>query len=161
MILSMATVANAALQLTISGPEWILPGSSATYTVSYSGATLVGVDVDIVVDCGTIGGGVIITTNRDSALDFIGPNPVGGNYEIAIINDVADTDLGSPLFSFQVTSSVIYGVQTISLIENSFIDLNWDQILGTTMPSRTIVLVPEPVTMGLLGLGGLFLLRRK
>jgi len=161
MVLSMATLANAALQLTISGPQWILPGGSATYTVGYTGGTILGSDVDIVVDYGTIGGGVILTDKRDHALDFVGPNPVGGNYEVAIINDVAATDLGSPLFSFQVTSPAIYCVQTITLIDNGQIDLQWNQVMDAVMPSFSIVLVPEPMTIGLLALGGLFLRRRK
>jgi len=162
MVLSVATLANAALTLTISGPTALGYNQVSTYTVSYSGAAILGADVDIVVDYGTIGSGVILTTNRDAPLDFAGINPASGNYEVAIINDVAATDLGSPLFSFQVTSPMIYGVQTISLIENSFFDLEWNFIdISTSMPSKTIVLIPEPVTIGLLGLGGLFLRRRR
>ena len=159
----MAAAANAALQLTISGPTGLDVGEVATYTVSYSGAAILGADVDIVTSFGTIGGGVIITPNRDVPLDFAGINPASGNYEVAIINDIAATDLGSPLFSFTLTYPPYGYLATISLVENAFIDLDWNQIMGTTMPSIRLYLndVPEPMTIGLLGIGGLFLRRRK
>jgi hypothetical protein len=167
LVLSMATLANAALTLTISGPDTLAVGATGTYTVSYSGATILGSDVDIVSDLGTIGGGVAITTNRDAGLDLIGPNPQGGNYEIAVINDVAATDFGAPfqLYSFTLsTTGVAAGsVAHISLIDNAQLDLDWDQIMGGAMGTKAVTIgstIPEPITMTLLGLGGLFLRRR-
>ena len=162
MILSMATTVNAALTLTISWPSHLEPGESMTFTVGYSGAAILAADVDIVctVGAGVISNGVILTTNRDTALDIVGINPVSGNYEMAIMNDILGTDLGSPLFSFQWTAPSNYGAMTISLIENSFIGLDWELITGAVMPTLNVTTIPEPMTMGLLGLGGLFLRRR-
>ena len=163
MVLSTVSLANAALTLTISGPSMFLPGAVGTYTVGYTGGTILGTDVDIVVDFGTIGGGVAITTNRDPALDYFGINSASPNYECAIINDIAGTDMGSPLFSFQFTAPAFLppgGVAHIQLLDNAQLDLNWNQVMDAVMPSFR-VFAPEPMTLGLLGLGGLFLRRRK
>ncbi|MGD0553111.1 MAG: PEP-CTERM sorting domain-containing protein [Sedimentisphaerales bacterium] len=167
IVLSMASAANAmgVLVLTISGPDSLVTGATGTYTVGYSGAQILAADVDIVVDYGTIGGGVILTTNNDRALDWLGINCVSGNYEVSIVNDISMTDLGSPLFSFQFTAPSAIppsGYAHISLIENAFFDLNWNQITGPDLfLNGKTVTIPEPMTMGLLGLGTLFLRHRK
>jgi len=156
-LLTTASIANAALTLYISGPEWALPGTSVTFTVGYSGATMLSSDVDIVADCGIISNGVILTTNRDPILDIVGSNTATANYEVSITNDVAGVDLLSPLFSFQWTAPPIFEVAHITLLENSFFDLEWNQIMGTQMPVKMVTNIPEPMTMILLSLGGLFL----
>ncbi len=160
LVLSMATMANAALTFTISGPDTLAQGAVGTYTVSYTGGTTLGTDFDIVSDLGTIGGGIIITTNRDVSLDYVGINSATPNYEVVILNDVAATDLGSPLFSFTLTAPMVSGTATISLVENSVLALDWSQIMDSVYVSKTVLVTPEPITMTLLGLGGLFLRRR-
>ncbi|MGA2071701.1 MAG: PEP-CTERM sorting domain-containing protein, partial [Sedimentisphaerales bacterium] len=94
--------------------------------------------------------------------DWTATNPISGNYEVTIVNDIRATDLGSPLFSFQLTAPNAVGVAHISLIENAFFNDNWEAISPDSMPTMTVTIsVPEPMTLGLLGLGGLFLRRRK
>lgn len=164
LVLSMATIANAGLTLTISGPTQLALGATGTYTVGYTGYnTLASYDVDILSTIGTVGGGVGITTNTDSATTYFGADSLTGYYEATMYNDVALTDLGSPLFSFTLTAPSTTGTATISFLENSFIDTtNTPLDYGTTvLPTLNVQIVPEPMTMGLLGLGGLFLRRRK
>ena len=163
LVLSVATMANAALQLTITGPSELATGATGTYTVGYGGDAILGSDVDVTGTLGTIGGGLAITSNRDAALDYFGINVASPNYECAIINDIAGTDMGSPLFSFQFTAPAFLppgGVAHIQLLDNAQLDLNWNQVMDAVMPSFR-VFAPEPMTLGLLGLGGLFLRRRK
>jgi len=143
MVLGMASTVNAQLGLSISGPDSLVTNATGTYTVSYSGATMLAADVDIVVDFGSIGGGVILTTNRNSGLDFTGINIASSNYEVAIMNDVAATDLGSPLFSIVLTAPSVVPAGnkvTISLLENSFFDLSWNKITGTVMPTKQVII---------------------
>ncbi|MGD0551737.1 MAG: PEP-CTERM sorting domain-containing protein [Sedimentisphaerales bacterium] len=166
IVLSLASAANAQLTLTISGPTSIATNAVGTYTIGYSisylsNRTLIASDVDIICDLGTIGGGVILTTNRDTEYDWTATNPISGNYEVTIVNDIRATDLGSPLFSFQLTAPGTTGVATISLIENVFCNDNWDVITDAVLPTEVVTITPEPVTIGLLGLGVLFLRRRK
>jgi len=145
MVLGMASAVNAQLELSISGPDSLVANTTGTYTVSYSGTTMLGADVDIVVDFGSIGGGIILTANRDTSLDFVGINPASGNYEVSIINDVEATDLGSPLFSIVLTAPSVVpdgNKATISSIENSFFDLSFNQIIGTVMPTKQVTITP-------------------
>jgi hypothetical protein len=171
LVLSMATMANAALVLSIDGPTELATGAVGVYTVSYAGGTILGSYVDIISDIGAqpfnIGNGVIITTNRDSSIDVVGINSLSGNYEVGILNDVAATNLGSPLFSFEFTAPLtvpVGGYAHISLLDNGQLDLTWTQVVSPDlgdMPSVAVHITPEPITMTLLGLGGLFLRRRK
>ena len=141
----MASAVNAQLELSISGPNSLATNATGTYTVSYSGAAILGADVDIVVDFGSTGGGIILTTNRDRDLDITGINPVSSNYEVSITNDVTATDLGSPLFSIVLTAPSVVpdgNKVTISLIENAFIDLDFNPITGTVMPTKQVTITP-------------------
>jgi hypothetical protein len=162
LVLSMASLASAALTLSISGPDSLMVGTQGTYTISYTGGTILASDVDITADIGTIGGGVIITTNRDEALDLVRVNPLSGYYQIAITNDLVGTDLGSPTASFVFTAPGTTGTAHLALSDNGQIDLDW-VVLGNAVmggKSVTITPTPEPMTLALLGLGGLFIRRR-
>jgi len=179
LVLSIATIANAQLTITMSGPSTLAQGAVGTYTVGYSisGAwvtdaalgddlAIVGADTDIKSTLGTIGGGAFLTTNIDTAVvSFIKTsNPITSNYQVALMNDVADTDLGSPLFKFTLTAPMANGTATIKLLENAYIDTAFDQITGldlAAMPQMNVSITPEPMTIGLLSIGGLFLRRRK
>jgi len=166
LVLSMATMASASLTLTISGSTQVALNSVTTYTIGYSlggASALVSSDVDAIVDIGSIGGGAAITANRDAGLDNFGINSSSGNYELAIINDVTATDMGSPLMSFQFTAPGVAGLAHIQLLDNGQIDDSWNQIMDAVMPTLNVQVgssIPEPITMTLLGLGGLFLRRR-
>jgi len=164
MVLAMASFASAALTLTISGPTELAYGAQGTYTVSYSGDSLSGVDMDIVSNAGTqagmwnISGGVLLATPRVTSYDWTAKNTSTGNYEITMFNEFTGA-LTSPLFSFVFTAPAAGTSATISTIDNGSFLLNMDSA-SFNPPSMQVSLVPEPVTIALLGLGGLFLRRR-
>jgi len=178
LVLSIATIANAQLTITLTGPSSLAKGAVGTYTVGYSMAgaftggaagddlALVGSDTDITGTLGTIGGGAFLTTNIDTAVvSFIQTSStITSNYRVALMNDVVDTDMGSPLFKFTYTAGMVGGTGVIKILENAFIDTAFDQITGedlAAMPQMNVTITPEPMTLGLLAIGGLFLRRRK
>jgi MYXO-CTERM domain-containing protein len=163
LVLSMATLANAALTLTISGPTELAKAAVGTYTVTSSGQDLAGIDLDIISDQGAqpfgIGGGILLATSRNSALDTAAINGASGNYELVVVNDTPAL-IGTTLFSFTFTAGTTAGTYHVSTIENSIYDTDFNAVIGTVMPSFAVRVTPEPITMTLLGLGGLFLRRR-
>jgi hypothetical protein len=138
-LLSISAAANAELVLTISGPSSIAVGGTATYSVSYSGASLAVMDVDIVVDDvlkGTISNVVV----PGGPIPFSTVTPITGGFEVSIVNDSGGT-LPSGLFTFDLTATGTAGqVIHVSMLENSFFDLNWNQITGTVMPSLDVTI---------------------
>ena len=162
LVLTMAAAAKAELLFTLSGPSSLNFGQTGTYIIGYSGLEISGADIDIVVDKGELGGGVILVPHDSPPDIWIPPLSGPGNFEMWAINDSPPRDLGSPLFSFDFTapsSGTIGEIATISLLENSFLDLNFDNVEGAIMPYMQITLTPEPTTLVLLGLGGLLLRR--
>ncbi|MGA2070261.1 MAG: hypothetical protein ABSG97_02835 [Sedimentisphaerales bacterium] len=171
LVLSMAAAANATLSISLSGPTTLEKNAVGTYTIGYAGVTnFGGYDLDIVSDQGAqpfgISGGAILTpaSNRDTGGDIVGINTTTSNYEISAENFTltGGTDMGSPLATFSFTAGSVVGIVNISLLENSDFFDNAANSLGTAdMPSMAVTITPEPMTMCLLGLGGLLLRRRK
>jgi hypothetical protein len=165
LVLSMATMANATLTMTISGATSVAVDGTQTYTIGYTGSPELpaSVDVEVLVDnvaIGTIGNGVVICSNSDVALNWAAEVTAGQEWEEAAVQDLtAGVAIATPLFTIDPTG-VAAGTVTISLTENYIQDVLWNQIVGTNMASKAVLVTPEPFTMTLLGLGGLFLRRR-
>ncbi|MGD0553219.1 MAG: hypothetical protein ABSB25_11320 [Sedimentisphaerales bacterium] len=165
LVLSMATMANATLTMTISGATSVAVDGTQTYTIGYTGSPELpaSVDVEVLVDnvaIGTIGNGVVICSNSDVALNWAAEVTAGQEWEEAAVQDLtAGVAIATPLFTIDLTG-VAAGTVTISLTENYIQDVLWNQIVGTNMASKAVLVTPEPFTMTLLGLGGLFLRRR-
>ena len=166
MVLAMASFANATL-VSISGPSTLDKDTTATYTVSYSGTPAVGsADIDAVADLatkGTLSGAALVATARDTGFDWIGA-PMGSNsngYELSVFQLTTGTALGSPLFTFVLTAVGNVGqVITLSMSENSFYEAVFVALPGVTLSGMDVTITPEPMTIALLGLGGLLLRRR-
>jgi len=183
LVLSMATVANAGLSFTLSGPTSLGLGATGTYTIGYSGmagvgdGSLGGFDIDILnvnlsnVIVGTVGNGAIVAANQDTGysvcqVDGASLSEWGytGLYEETgeTITLATPVDMGSPLATFQFTAPGTAGTVNLSLLLNSAFDIETDDVsTGVTMGTVQVNVTPEPMTLAILGLGGLFLRRRK
>jgi len=168
MVLAMASLANATI-VSITGPSTIALGGTAAYTVSQSGTPAIGsADIDAVADLatkGTLSAGAIVATGRDTTTDYIGA-PFGTNsngYEFSAANLTSGVALGTNLFTFTLTATGTLGqIIALSMVENSFYDATFVQIpTGSVgLQGMNVTITPEPMTIALLGLGGLFLRRR-
>jgi len=163
LVLGLATVSNAALQLTING-------SAATSAIS-TGLT------------GSVGVGITMTDNlsqgtfldyetaaaKDVSYTITGPTlvlPAAGNlasidaggisgtaweYGITIANSTGYVSAPGQVVNSTVTGTGQAYVLTVNL---------WDNAGENIVDTATVSFVPEPITMALLGLGGLFIRRR-
>ncbi|MCK5565764.1 MAG: PEP-CTERM sorting domain-containing protein [Planctomycetes bacterium] len=153
MVLGIASMATAGLVVT---------GDAASFTIESDAAGVAGDTGQFTGFVGIQDGASVMTAFTWGAAAVVGADPVLYGYvpgtALGLPNgyDLANLTVtdGSPtsflgigdVLTFDVTGAVPYTVVV------------WDSAF-TELASATIV--PEPMTMGLLGLGGLFLRRRK
>jgi len=189
MVLTMATIANAALLISVDGVEnppdtsiYLAPSQSVVIDVTGDGLTPGPTDLFLInepavpIQAGTMAGGVLTyqgsmssigpATPADIAmLQSLGYNPASAIY--VVLADGGDPPL--PLLG-KLVDEVIFHCDapnidaTLSLINITWVyDPDNDIYVPfiTTFDTQQIHQIPEPITMALLGLGGLFLRRRK
>jgi hypothetical protein len=177
MVLSMATMASANLQLSINGdktaaPITLQPSGTASFGI-WTDAALAATYTDYFVLTATIGKGSFDYTTgapvfptedglsvehtmdaitfASPLLDGMGENGVGGGLAFFQLPGV---EAGTQLFEGMVFHCDGPISCTIKLYQTDFSTL-------TLVDTVVIQQIPEPMTLGLLGIGGLFLRRRK
>jgi hypothetical protein len=165
LVLCLASLANATVTISISGDSTISTGETKSYTVSWSGTPdIVSVDMDCVsddADKGTCDNFVIVADYRDTAIDYIG-DPLGGGSgaEVSCTNDTTSDPLGGALFTFDLTATgSLHDVINLTLTDWYTQDVDWTQVIPD-MSGMGVEIIPEPITLALLGLGALFIRRR-
>jgi len=176
LVLSMATMASAALQISIGGVNptaevTLMPSETLSLGI-YTDAALASTYTDYFVLTATIGTGSIdfltgapvvaddgmsvehtmdAVTFASPMLDGMNQNGVAGGLAFFVLPGLA---AGAQIFDGMVFHCDGPVACTITLYTTDFSTL--------TMVDQIVVQqIPEPITMGLLGLGGLFLRRRK
>jgi hypothetical protein len=112
---------------------------------------------------GTLDNVVIVATGRDTSVDWIGP-PVGSNsngWEVSAVNLTNGTGLGGDLFTFDLTATGNVGdIITLAMEGWNFADDMSETLSDVILNGMDVEIVPEPITLALLGLGGLFIRRK-
>jgi hypothetical protein len=176
LVLSMATLANAALQISVNGDTQV-----TEITLMPSDVVTLDIATDAIMGFGIgdwYGAALVVaplaTIDASQAVSMYAATEPG----IAIFQSAA-VDLGYPVpeglagpgFTFTFTGANINPGTIIDLMTlhcngpgDVVIQLlgSQDYIENTVLATLIVhQLIPEPITMGLLGLGGLFLRRRK
>jgi hypothetical protein len=167
LVLGLASWASAS-PVSISGPTSLTIGQTGTYTISLSGTPRVicfDMDIHLNNELCPSSNWTIIATNIDTGYNYIGdPLHTPPNYgkEITAMQSSGNTPVGDDWITFQITNvDQTSNWTNITLEEVSFWDTNWLQITDMVLNSLAVHNIPEPMTLVLLGLGGLFLRRRK
>ena len=164
LVLGMATAANAALSLSVTASDPI----NGNYTFDILGGPYNAFQGDtwaVLTDQGSITGGTpVVITNLINTID-----PGTAESNPSVLNPTGTTGLwGNTLWTDFVGSmpggTTVYTSFSVTGVANLgtvwlYSGLVADQTIGSVQGSFAVV--PEPMTMALLGLGGLFIRRKK
>jgi hypothetical protein len=175
MVLSIATIANAGLVISDSTPV------AGTLSITGDGGTASPQPLYLVIDGGaSLSGGALAGVNAWAAIsDFIQAdagmvaylNGVSGLEGVTDAIQITGVYSDPLITAYQglIVDGVAYTLPTTGAVSVSLISIftPFDEETGefgtpvvTGMADPVVLQVPEPMTMGLLGLGGLFLRRR-
>ncbi len=185
MVLSMATIANAALLISVNGtvdpPDTtvIVPvNSTVELDIWGDGLTPSNTDYYLIAEgSGTVAGGAMLYTGNLSSIGPASPGNIavlqglGYNPTTALYVVFGQLPPPPPVMAGVLVDEITFTctgllppdslVSLLSVV--SVYDEENEQYIttATLMDSQIIHQIPEPFTMALLGLGGLFLRRRK
>ncbi|MHB9071133.1 MAG: PEP-CTERM sorting domain-containing protein [Sedimentisphaerales bacterium] len=135
------------------------PGTTTLY-LKYIGADLMMFDVELNADAGATLGNVVILSGAGAGYAGTSIPGITGK-QVEVVDGFDNGTMfatGTTLASFDVTytaTTIVSGYDYMS-VTAGFAPLNDASVSGFT-----VNVIPEPVTMALLGIGGLFLRRKK
>jgi hypothetical protein len=174
LVLSMATIANAGLTfVTSTGVTEVTAGQQVTINlVTDAGTSIMGFGFDAVVGSGVASGGAIaqpaIFQSRTNGPMNYAPGVLAA-YTYASNTDTPSVYTTGIVYSFNLVIPALPASTNIVINTMSDGDLYLDAAyfaagvgeVDGNFNALTLHVTPEPMTLSLLGLGGLFLRRRK
>lgn len=172
LVFGMASVANAGFVIldgsgNTATPTAVAGTGSMTLYVQYTASDCMLADVELDADqSATISdGSILLAAGYDTDYSgFFDPITTGMQREVVAGYSDGSTTVpsSSNLFSFGVSWSAVDAGETIAVTGADYYSVGTDWYpITATMAGYDILIVPEPMTIALLGLGGLFLRRRK
>ena len=187
LVLGMAAMANATLDWTVTGstavglPTDVMQGDVLTLSLIVSADEASAVKVDLLTDNG--GDGAIVAATSPLTLGTDGMDAAA--FDAMLVSygmEALGLDEGdwAQLDKFTTSTNIVGAILTLTYVVDAdadfgaiLISAGGLDVLGgnnyvaqldtgfTAVPSLELNVIPEPMTLALLGLGGLFLRRRK
>jgi len=159
LVLGLASAANATLSMDISGSVDVVLGDTLVVSISSDD---------------TVGwlGYIIVEETGDGALSNGYSTSNAGSSSLIIWYSEVGWGDGYEMTTMSITGDVVAGIQHVVSYATSGLNIGdtarislWDDRIGygtgDEQGTADITIIPEPMTVLLLGLGGLFLRRRK
>ena len=181
MVLTIATVANAALVITGAPTGPINPSDNVTLGISANQEpSPSNMYLFLTNNLGTLSGGSVLwsdystalgemtlhTGAGDSVIDYINSYPEYGSVNQAYYISLVGNTLPALVMDGAVVGDITFHSEAageVTLVLGNVVDDGTGVFIMQVFDSQVIQQgnIPEPMTLGLLGLGGLFLRRRK
>jgi len=164
MVLGLVSVANASVVISVSGPATIVAGTTASYAITLTGDDIGSFDLDFGASNGlaTTGNVAIVAAGRDAGIDYIGTDYITYDFEVVGASGIGGAITVGNLVTFDMTAGSTLGFFDL-MVANIWVDTPAGADANPTFNalSGIEIVVPEPITVALLGLGCLFIRRRK
>ena len=178
MVLTIATVANAALVITGAPTGPINPSDNVTLGISANQEpSPSNMYLFLTNNLGTLSGGSVLwsdystalgemtlhTGAGDSVIDYINSYPEYGMVNQAYYISLVGGTVPALVMTGQVVDGIVFHCEAegpVTVVLGNIVDDGTGTYIMQVFDSKVINQIPEPMTMALLGLGGLFLRRR-
>jgi hypothetical protein len=158
LVFGLASIASATLSMDISGTVSVMQGDTLTITTSSNATAQEGYLAYIIIEEGGDGAlsnpVVLDDAGNNASTSPYSEDEWGVGYELSAASTLNDLAAGDHF-------TVDWDTSDLNVGDTCVVSLWLDPDYDTAQATATLVVIPEPMTIALLGLGGLLLRRRK